>query len=200
MNPQHEWLQHRTRRQFLGDCQAGLGGIALASLLGENKAKADVAFDPIQPLKPRQSHFAPKAKRVIYLHMTGSPPTLDMFDYKPLLVKLNDKDCPDEYLKGQRFAFTSGVPKLMGTPHQFKQYGECGAWYSDALPELAKQADDMTFIRSMTTDQFNHAPAELLLYTGFAREGRPSMGSWVTYGLGSENQDLPGYMVLISSG
>jgi len=200
MNPQHQWLQHRTRRQFLGDCQTGLGGIALASLLGENKAKADVAFDPIEPLKPRQSHFVPKAKRVIYLHMTGSPPTLDMFDYKPLLVKLNDKDCPDEYLKGQRFAFTSGVPKLMGTPHQFKQYGECGAWYSDALPELAKQADDMTFIRSMTTDQFNHAPAELLLYTGFAREGRPSMGSWVTYGLGSENQDLPGYMVLISSG
>ena len=158
---------------------------------GAQTASADVAFDPTQPLKPRRPHFAPKAKSVIYLHMTGSPPVLDMFDYKPQLQKREGENCPDEYLKGRRFAFTSGVPKLMGTPHDFKQHGQTGAWMSDAVPELAKHVDDISFIKSMTTDQFNHAPAELLLYTGSAREGRPSMGSWVTYGLGSANQNLP---------
>ena len=192
-------LQHRTRRQFLGDCQLGLGGAALASLLNE-PARADVAVDPTHPLQPRQPHFAPRAKTVIYLHMTGSPPTLDLFDYKPELVKRDGQVCPDEFLKGRRFAFTSGVPKLMGTPHKFEKKGACGAWMSDALPELGTLADDIAFINSMTTDQFNHAPAELLLYTGSAREGRPSMGSWVTYGLGSENQNLPGFVVLISNG
>ena len=123
-----------------------------------------------------------------------------MFDYKPQLQKREGENCPDEYLKGRRFAFTSGVPKLMGTPHDFKQHGQTGAWMSDAVPELAKHVDDISFIKSMTTDQFNHAPAELLLYTGSAREGRPSMGSWVTYGLGSANQNLPGFVALISSG
>jgi len=177
----------------------GLGAAAMASLGGGN-ASANVAFDPSQPLRARKPHFAPKAKSVIYLHMTGSPPGLDLFDYKPELVKREGQNCPDEFLKGRRFAFTSGVPKLMGTPHKFAKHGQSGAWLSDALPELAKQADDIAFIKSMTTDQFNHAPAELLLYTGSAREGRPSMGSWVTYGLGSENQNLPGFVALISSG
>ena len=152
----------------------------------------------------RSNHAArisrPTPKSVIYLHMTGSPPVLDMFDYKPQLQKREGENCPDEYLKGRRFAFTSGVPKLMGTPHDFKQHGQTGAWMSDAVPELAKHVDDISFIKSMTTDQFNHAPAELLLYTGSAREGRPSMGSWVTYGLGSANQNLPGFVALISSG
>ena len=189
----------RTRRQFLGTSGIGLGGIAMASLMG-HRSQADVAFDPTVPQMPRDTHFAPKAKRVIYLHMTGSPPCLDLFDYKPELVRWDGENCPDQYLKGQRFAFTSGVPKLMGTPHEFKRYGSSGAWMSDALPNLAKLADDLTFVKSMTTDQFNHAPAELLLYTGSARAGRPSMGSWVTYGLGSENQDLPGFVALISSG
>jgi hypothetical protein len=132
--------------------------------------------------------------------MTGSPPILDLFDYKPELIKREGQNCPDEFLKGKRFAFTSGVPKLMGTPHKFQRHGQSGALFSDALPHLAKQADDLTFIKSMTTDQFNHAPAELLLYTGSSIAGRPSMGSWVTYGLGSENQDLPGFVTLISSG
>ena len=189
----------RTRRQFLGTSGIGLGGIAMASLMG-HRSQADVAFDPTVPQMPRDTHFAPKAKRIIYLHMTGSPPCLDLFDYKPELVRRDGENCPDQYLKGQRFAFTSGVPKLMGTPHEFKRYGSSGAWMSDALPNLAKLADDLTFVKSMTTDQFNHAPAELLLYTGSARAGRPSMGSWVTYGLGSENQDLPGFVALISSG
>ena len=132
--------------------------------------------------------------------MTGSPPHLDLFDYKPQLQKRDGENCPDEFIKGKRFAFTSGVPKLMGTPHQFKQHGQSGALLSDALPHLSKLADELTFIKSMTTDQFNHAPAELLLYTGSPIAGRPSMGSWVTYGLGSENQDLPGFVALISSG
>ena len=201
MNLQHEQLLHRTRRQFLGEAGMGLGAAALASMIGgAQTASADVAFDPTQPLKPRRPHFVPKAKSVIYLHMTGSPPVLDMFDYKPQLQKREGENCPDEYLKGRRFAFTSGVPKLMGTPHDFKQHGQTGAWMSDAVPELAKHVDDISFIKSMTTDQFNHAPAELLLYTGNAREGRPSMGSWVTYGLGSANQNLPGFVALISSG
>ncbi len=127
------------------------------------------------------------------LHMSGAPPHLDMFDYKPELVKNNDKPCPDSLLKGKRFAFTTGVPKLLGTPQHFAQRGKCGAWVSDALPGIASIADDLTFVKSMYTDQFNHAPAELLLYTGSARQGRPSMGSWVTYGLGSESRDLPGF-------
>ncbi len=193
----NDWLGQRTRRTFLRDCHLGLGGVALASLL-RGDARAEAPTD--NPLRARHPHFAGKAKRVIYLHMTGSPPTLDLFDQKPELVKRDGQNCPDEHLKGRRFAFTSGVPKLMGSPHTFARHGACGATLSDALPELSKLADDLCFIKSMTTDQFNHAPAELLLYTGSAREGRPSMGSWVTYGLGSENQDLPGFMVLISSG
>jgi len=199
MNLQQQILQYRTRRQFLGTSGVGLGSIALASLLG-NQASANTSIDPTQPQQPRKTHAPAKAKRVIYLHMTGSPPILDLFDYKPELIKREGQNCPDEFLKGKRFAFTSGVPKLMGTPHKFQRHGQSGALFSDALPHLAKQADDLTFIKSMTTDQFNHAPAELLLYTGSSIAGRPSMGSWVTYGLGSENQDLPGFVTLISSG
>jgi hypothetical protein len=123
-----------------------------------------------------------------------------MFDYKPELVKWNDKPCPDEFLKGKRFAFTSGVPKLMGTPRQFAQHGKAGIWMSDAIPKLQEVADELCVVKSLNTDQFNHTPAELLLFTGSARQGRPSMGSWVTYGLGTENQNLPGFVVLISSG
>lgn len=200
MNPEFNQLQHRTRRHFLRESTAGLGGIALAALLNDGKAKAADATTAFDPLAVRPAHFAPKAKRVIYLHMTGSPPNLDMFDYKPELVKHDGKDCPDEFLKGRRFAFTSGVPKLMGTPRKFSQHGESGMWMSDAIPNFHEVADEMCVIRSMHTDQFNHAPAELLMYTGSPRSGRPSMGSWVSYGLGSENANLPGFVVLISSG
>lgn len=141
-----------------------------------------------------------KAKRVIYLHMSGAPPHLDLFDYKPELVKRDGQNCPDSELKGRTFAFTTGVPKLMGTPRSFQQYGKAGLWMSDACPNFHGIADEMCVVRSMFTDQFNHAPAELLLFTGHTRQGRPSMGSWVTYGLGTENQDLPGFVCLISSG
>jgi hypothetical protein len=198
MNPFAEAsLQLQTRRAFLSSAgQFSLGAIAMQALSQEAAAKP--AFD--NPLAPRKTHHAAKAKRVIYLHMSGAPPHLDLFDYKPELVKRSGQECPDSFLKGRRFAFTSGVPKLMGTPRTFKRYGKAGIWMSDATPNFHTIADEMTMVRSMYTDQFNHAPAELLLFTGHARQGRPSMGSWATYGLGTENQDLPGFVVLISSG
>jgi len=196
MNSREETLLGATRRQFLQNCSVGLGGMALSSVLG---APA-LGQESDNPLASRQPHFKARAKNIIYLHMAGSPPHLDLFDYKPELVKHDSQDCPDEFLKGKRFAFTSGVPKLLGSPHKFGQYGQNGLWMSDAIPSLQKIADELCVIKSMNTDQFNHAPAELLLYTGSPNQGRPSMGSWVTYGLGSENQNLPGFVVLISSG
>jgi Protein of unknown function (DUF1501) len=186
-----------TRRHFLRDCNVGLGGLAL-SLLMNDGARADLT--PANPMAPRRPHYPPKVKNVIYLHMAGSPPHLDLFDYKPELVRRNGQDCPQEFLRGRRFAFTSGTPKLLGTPQPFRQHGQSGAWMSAAVPQLAGIADDLTFLKSMFTDQFNHAPAELLLFTGSPQFGRPSMGSWVTYGLGSESQNLPGFIVLVSSG
>jgi hypothetical protein len=175
-----------------------LGAIALSSLLGRNAFAAPAAAT--NPLAARLPHFAPKAKRIIYLHLTGSPPNLDLFDYKPELVKRDGQDCPDDFIKGKKFAFTAGKPKLMGSPRTFAQYGRSGHWMSDAIPHLHTVADDLCIIHSMNTDQFNHAPAELLLLTGSPRAGRPSLGSWVTYGLGTENQNLPGFVALISSG
>ncbi|MBI1349035.1 DUF1501 domain-containing protein [bacterium] len=189
-------LQHATRRQFLAGSGLSLGALAMSQLAGP----ATAAPQPVNPLAAKDGHFPGKAKRMIFLHMTGSPPHLDLFDYKPELVQRNGQDCPDDFLKGRRFAFTSGVPKLMGTPRKFQQQGESGIWMSDAIPHLHGVADELCVIKSMYTEQFNHAPAELLLYTGSARSGRPSLGSWVTYGLGSENENLPGFVVLISSG
>lgn len=196
MNPVlQEKLKLRTRRQFLGNAgQFSLGAIAMQAM----QADAAPKFD--NPLAPKHPRHAAKAKRVIYLHMSGAPPHLDLFDYKPELVKRDGQNCPDSELKGRTFAFTTGVPKLMGTPRTFKQYGKAGMWMSDACPNFHGIADDITMVRSMHTDQFNHAPAELLLFTGHIRQGRPSMGSWATYGLGTENQDLPGFVALISSG
>ena len=197
MHPHLEHLQLVTRRHFLRQSQLGLGAIALGSLLERDSAAAPQVINPLAPKPPQ---FAAKAKRVIYLHLTGSPPNLDLFDYKPELVKLNGQPCPDEFLKGKRFAFTSGTPKLLGTPRQFAQHGSGGLWMSDAIPHLHTVADELCVIHSMNTDQFNHAPAELLMYTGSPRSGRPSLGAWVTYGLGTENENLPGFVVLISSG
>jgi hypothetical protein len=187
-------LQHQTRRYFLGVGSLGLGGAALSVLLG------DATAAPKNPLALKKPHFPARAKRVIYLHMSGAPPHLDLFDYKPELVQRTGQDCPASFLKGRRFAFTSGTPKLLGTPRTFKQYGRGGIWMSDAVPRLHDIADEMCMVKSMKTDEFNHAPAELLLFTGSARQGRPGMGAWVTYGLGTENQNLPGFVVLISSG
>jgi hypothetical protein len=194
----NEVLQVQTRRNFLKKTGSfSLGAIAMEALLQRDLPAATLAENP---LAARKSHFAAKAKRVIYLHMSGGPPNLDIFDYKPELIKRSGQDCPDDFLKGRKFAFTTGVPKLMGTPRTFKQYGPGGLWMSDAVPNFHKIAGEVTLVHSMKTDEFNHAPAELLLYTGSPRQGRPSLGSWVTYGLGSENENLPGFVVLISSG
>jgi len=198
MNPYLDSLVQSTRRHFLKESAMGLGAIALSSLLGRNAFAAPAAAT--NPLAARLPHFAPKAKRIIYLHLTGSPPNLDLFDYKPELVKRDGQDCPDDFIRGKKFAFTAGKPKLMGSPRTFAQYGRSGHWMSDAIPHLHTVADDLCIIHSMNTDQFNHAPAELLLLTGSPRAGRPSLGSWVTYGLGTENQNLPGFVALISSG
>jgi hypothetical protein len=197
MNPQLESLQYKTRRHFFKQCSMGLGGVALSEMLATDAMGLEA---PNNPLLPKLPHFAPKAKRVIYLHLTGSPPHLDLWDHKPELVKRDGQECPDEYIKGKKFAFTSGTPKLMGSPRTFKQYGKNGLWMSDAIPHLHGVADDLCIINSMTTDHFNHAPAELFVHTGFQQPGRPTFGAWTTYGLGSENQNLPGYVVLISSG
>lgn len=191
----------QTRRQFLKNSQVGLGALALSTLLGPRTASggtnADIASNPLA-LKPPM--FAPKAKHIIYLHMSGAPPQQDLFDYKPKLVEHNMQPCPDELLKNARFAFIKGHPKLLGSPHKFKQHGQSGAWVSELLPQFSTMVDDVAIIRSMETDQFNHAPAELFIYTGSPRAGGAAMGSWITYGLGSENQDLPGFVVLVSGG
>ncbi|MBT6158057.1 MAG: DUF1501 domain-containing protein [Planctomycetaceae bacterium] len=199
MNANSKHAELVTRRHFLRDCQMGLGGMALASLSAQGAAAAP-SDSVVNPLAPRQPHFEPKAKNVIFLHMAGSPPHLDLLDYKPELVKRNDQPCPDEFIKGKRFAFTSGTPKLLGSPHKFAQHGKSGTWVSDALPHISGVVDDIAVIRSMNTEQFNHAPAQLMLYTGSQRMGRPAIGAWATYGLGSENKNLPGYVVLISGG
>jgi len=198
MNTVDKHLEQQTRRFFFQQAGLGIGSLALNHLLSR-EANADVKTTP-NPLAPRKPQFPAKAKRVIYLHMTGSPPNLDLFDYKPELVKRDNEDCPDQFLEGKRFAFTSGTPKLLGSPREWKQVGQSGMWMSDAIPHLHKVADELCVVHSMHTDQFNHAPAELLVYTGSPRSGRPSLGSWVTYGLGSESENLPGFVVLISSG
>jgi len=191
------YIEYQTRRHFLRTCTTGLGGLALASIFGcssrsETAAPASVA--------DKLSHFAPRAKRVIYLHMAGSPSQLELFDYKPELDKLHDQLCPPSLLEGKRFAFIQGQPKMLGHQARFARHGQSGAWISDRLPHFTRAADDVTFIKSMHTDEFNHAPAQLMLFSGSPRLGRPSMGSWVTYGLGSENDNLPGYIVLVSGG
>jgi hypothetical protein len=141
-----------------------------------------------------------KAKRMIVIHLTGSPPHLDLYDHKPELVKRDGQECPADSIAGKKFAFTSGTPKLLGTRRKWVRCGESGMELSDAIPHLHRVADKICLVRSMFTDQFNHAPAELMVYTGSPRAGRPSLGSWATYGLGTENADLPGFIVLISSG
>lgn len=195
-------LQHETRRHFLKKCAAGLGSIALGSMAGcsprvfeEEAAKAVMGN-----LAAKLPHFAPKAKRIIYLHMAGAPSQLELFDYKPDLNKLDGKDCPQSLLEGKKFAFIQGVPKMLGPQAAFKERGQSGMVVSDWLPHFSTIVDDVTLIKTMHTDEFNHAPAQLLLHTGGSRLGRPSMGSWVTWGLGSDNENLPGFIVLVSGG
>jgi hypothetical protein len=194
-------LQSTTRRQFLHRAgRFSLGAVALQSLMQQSRAADPTTVDPANPLRAKSPPHPAKAKAVIYLSMSGAPPSLDLFDYKPELNRLNMQPCPESFLKGEKFAFIKGTPNLLGSPHKFEKRGQSGAWMSDLLPHTQKIADDICVIRSMNTDQFNHAPAELLAYTGNMRSGGASMGSWVTYGLGTENQDLPGFVALLSGG
>jgi hypothetical protein len=156
--------------------------------------------DMSNPLAPRPPAFPGKAKAVIYLHMAGAPSQLELFDFKPELARLDGQDCPPSLLEGKKFAFIRGTPKMLGPQASFKQHGQSGAWISNYLPHLQTVADDLAFLKAVHTDQFNHAPAQLLMHTGSARLGRPSIGSWVTYGLGTENANLPGFVVLTSGG
>jgi len=192
-------LLHRTRRHFLRDCSLGLAGFWLGSRDGA-AAAATIKKDPARPWQPAEPHFRPRAKRVIYLHMAGSPSQLELFDYKPELTRFDGKDCPQSFLAGQTFAFIQGVPKMLGGQYPFQQHGHSGQWISDRLPHLATCADDLCIVKSMYTDQFNHGPAQLLMHTGMATAGGASFGAWSTYGLGSENDNLPGFIVLTSGG
>ncbi len=195
-------LHGYTRRHFLKESAMGLGGLALGALLGchGKRTPAGIVFDPAHPLEPKLPPFAGKAKSVIYLHMAGAPSQLELFDYKPELMKMDGQDCPPSLLAGKRFAFIRGVPKMLGPQARFAQWGESRAWVSENMPHFSTIVDEVSFLKAVTTDQFNHAPAQLLVHTGSPRLGRPSLGSWVTYGLGTENQDLPGFVVLTSGG
>jgi hypothetical protein len=202
----HRTLEYTTRRHFLKECRTGIGMMALGSFLqgcdlfGGKKNSAAAGFDVNNPLIPKAPHFPAKAKSVIFLHMAGAPSQLELFDYKPVLQKMHGQDCPQSFIEGKKFAFIRGVPTLLGPQAKFAQYGKSGLWLSDNLPHFQTMADDVSILKAVNTDQFNHAPAQLLMHTGSARLGRPSMGSWVTYGLGSENSNLPGFMVLTSGG
>ncbi|MDH3652444.1 MAG: DUF1501 domain-containing protein [Saprospiraceae bacterium] len=191
-----------TRRHFLRNCSMGLGTIAFSSLLGCGNTSDPLKHTDQSTLfrRAKLSNYIAKAKRVIYLHMAGSPSQLELFDYKPTLTELHNQRCPPSLLDGKKFAFISGTPKMLGQQAIFRQHGQSGAWISDHLPHFHSMADDVCFLKAMHTDEFNHAPAQLFLYSGSPRLGRPSMGSWVTYGLGSENENLPGFVVLVSGG
>ncbi|MDE0866001.1 MAG: DUF1501 domain-containing protein [Rubripirellula sp.] len=182
-------LRAVTRRHFFEQTGLGFGALALNSILSRDGCAADESF-----------RIPAKVKSIIYLHMAGSPSQLDLFENKPALARLHDTECPKEYLEGKRFAFIKGTPKMLGPQFSYQQYGETGQWVSELLPNLCRQIDDLCVIRSISTEQFNHSPAQLLMQTGNPLLGYPAMGSWVTYGLGSENENLPGFVVLSSGG
>jgi hypothetical protein len=184
-----------TRRWFFRECGVGLGAIALHALLKDNAVASPTIADPMAPKRP---HFAPKAKNVIYLFMAGGPSHLELFDNKPMLAKYNGKLPPADLLKGYRAAFIRPDATFLGPKFKFARYGKSGAELSEILPHLATVADDIAIVKSMATDAFNHAPAQIFMNTGSQQFGRPSLGSWALYGLGSESRDLPGYVVFSS--
>ncbi len=193
----HEFTRIQTRRSFFRDCAGGIGTIALAHLLAAEGRTAD-ASPVINPLSPKRPHFAPTAKNVIFLFMEGAPSQLDLFDPKPGLRKWDGQSLPESMTKNLRLAFIKPSAKVMSSPRVFRQYGQCGMELSDFLPHLGSHADDICLVRSMYSEAFNHHPGQLLLMSGTTQFGRPSMGAWVTYGLGSESQNLPGFVVLSS--
>jgi hypothetical protein len=192
-HPVDQYLRTLTRRQLFQRVGLGVGGFALANLLNN-----DLSAAPQNPF----SHFAPKAKNVIYFHLVGAPSHLDLFDYKPELQKRNGELCPKEMFEGKQLAFIRSRPTLLGTSkeskYEFKKCGKSGIQISNLLPNLQTVADDMCFIRTLHTEQFNHAPAQMFMQTGFERFGRPSLGAWTNYGIGSPNKDLPGFVVMVT--
>ena len=222
LSPIEDMLRAVTRRHFFKQAGFGIGAAALSSLLnrytlaqslsfaGENPslhsragtgattAAADPAAGGVNPLAPKPPMFPAKAKSIIYLFMAGAPSQVDLLDYKPKLQQFDGQHIPDSFVKGERFAFIKGAPRLLGSPYDFKKWGSSGAEISELLPSLGEVADDIAVVRSVHTTQFNHAPAQIFMNTGFQIFGRPSMGSWLTYGLGSESSDLPGFVVLLS--
>jgi hypothetical protein len=186
------------RRWFLRECGVGLGAMALGQLLGSPTRAADSSATLVNPLAPKQPHHTARAKRVIYLFMAGAPSHLELFDNKPQLARFDGTLPPPEMLKGYRAAFINPNSKLLGPKFKFDKYGQSGAELSELLPKLAEVVDDIAIVKSMVTDAFNHAPGQILMSTGSQQFGRPSIGSWVTYGLGNESEDLPGFIVFSS--
>jgi hypothetical protein len=185
------------RRHFLYDCGVGLGKMSLAALLTEAfSANAGAAIERANPLAPKAPHFPAKAKRVIHLFMAGAPSQLDLFDHKPELAKLEGKPLPPSVIGNQRYAFIRTDAAVMGPRFKFAKYGQCGAEISELLPNLTKIVDDICLVKSVRTDQFNHAPAQIFFNTGFSQPGRPCIGSWALYGLGAETQELPAFIVM----
>ncbi len=188
-------LQALTRRHFFRQAGFGIGTAALSHLLGRDLFAAATAAGPDGVRAP---HFAPRAKNVIYLFMAGAPSQVDLFDHKPKLAALDGTSAPADIVKGERFAFIRGTPKLLGSPYKFAPHGQAGTAVSELLPHTATIVDDIAVLRSLHTTQFNHAPAQIFMNTGHQIVGRPSLGSWLTYGLGSESAELPGFVVLLS--
>jgi hypothetical protein len=201
MDLANEYRLAMTRRHFFGRSSAGIGTAALATLLSSNGYGATAGTDPKTGGLAGLPHFPPKAKRVIFLHQSGGPSQMDLFDYKPNVHKLQGTELPDSIRRGQRITgMTSGQSSFpVASPlFKFQQYGQSGAWLSELLPHLGKVADDIAIVKTMNTDAINHDPAITFMQSGSQQPGRPSMGAWVSYGLGSENQDLPAFVVLIS--
>ncbi len=191
-NPQ---LAALTRRALFQHAGMGIGAAALGSLLAESSPGQSPASEP---QSAKATHFAPRAKSIIFLHMVGAPSQLELFDHKPTLAKFDGQPCPKHLIEGQRFAFLRGHPSLLGPRFAFARHGQSGLALSELLPHLATVADDIAVVKTLHTEQINHGPAQLMFHTGFGRFGRPSVGSWVSYGLGSENRDLPAYVVMVT--
>tara|TARA_B100001741_G_scaffold76348_1_gene61790 strand:+ start:988 stop:2421 length:1434 start_codon:yes stop_codon:yes gene_type:complete len=190
-----QYYLKETRREFLKFTGTGIGALGLASALNNNNLYASPGTDSLSFLTP---HFLPKAKNVIYIHLVGGPSHLELFDHKPELIRRDGQKCPDHMFKGKQLAFIRDHPTLLGTRFKYNKYGQGGLELSEHLPLMGKMADHLAVVKTVHTEQFNHAPAQLFLHTGFERFGRPGIGSWVSYGLGSENSDLPNYVVLIT--
>ncbi|MEZ6122086.1 MAG: DUF1501 domain-containing protein [Planctomycetaceae bacterium] len=194
-----EQLRQQTRRHFFSRCGIGVGAMALSDLIAQESPRRSPAADD-SPLAPRKSALPPTARSIIFLFMAGGPSQLELFEHKPQLDRLNGQPIPESFIAGKRFAFmdSSHRTELLASRRRFQQHGDCGAWVSDLLPHTAGIVDEVSFVKTCQTELFNHAPAKLFMNTGSGLFGRPSMGSWVTYGLGSESNNLPGFVVLQS--